>query len=137
MLSSGPSVRAPPFQQSYFASYICKVDFELEQKYRKTLEKVGEWTGGEPDLQIVLFLIGVQELGRGPDNFKKDEKVNLMHIAICTLLEPYGYYRRTGLDKDGWPHFEKREALPPLSRAEQDHLIKEAIVDYFAPFTQG
>ena len=26
------------------------------------------------------------------EEFKKDEKVNLMHIAICRLLEPYGFY---------------------------------------------
>ncbi len=79
----------------------------------------------------ILFLIGVEELGKGPQRFKKDDKVNLMHVAICTLLEPYGYYSYQGKDQDGWPHFRINEELPPLDAEQQDRLIKEAIVDYF------
>ena len=44
------------------------------------------------DLDAIIYLIGVQELGKFNSEFQKDEKVNLMHIAICRLLEPYGYY---------------------------------------------
>ena len=44
------------------------------------------------DLDAIIYLIGVQELGKFNRKFKKDEKLNLMHIAICRLLEPYGYY---------------------------------------------
>ena len=35
------------------------------------------------DLEGVIYLIGIQELGKFDKRFKKDEKVNLMHIAIC------------------------------------------------------
>jgi hypothetical protein len=28
-----------------------------------------------------------------------------MHIAVCTLLMPSGYYELEGKDSDGWPHF--------------------------------
>ncbi len=83
------------------------------------------------DLDGIIFLIGVQELGIIHTKFKKDEKVNLMHIAICKLLSRYGYYEFEGLDPDGWPHYKLVEELPPLKAGEQSVLMKEAIVYYF------
>lgn len=87
--------------------------------------------GEKPDLDTILFLIGVQELGKGQQKFKKDDKVNLLHIAVCRLLEPFGYYRFTGKDKDGWPHFEVVETLPKLKPNEQSLLMKKAVIHYF------
>lgn len=84
-----------------------------------------------PDLDVMIFLIGVQELGKGYKRFKKDEKVNLMHIAVCRLLEPFGYYAFTGRDAEGWPHFEKIQNLPALKPNEQTILMKKAIIYYF------
>jgi hypothetical protein len=83
------------------------------------------------DLQAVLFLIGVQELGQGYRKFKKDEKVDLMHVALCTLLEPYGYYEYEGRDEQGWPHFSPVDKLPALDASQQERLVKEAAINYF------
>jgi hypothetical protein len=83
------------------------------------------------DLDAIIYLIGVQELGKVHQTFKKDEKLNLMHIAICRLLEPYGFYEFDFVDKDGWPHYKVKEELPPLKAGEQSVLMKEAIVNYF------
>ncbi|MFN7676014.1 hypothetical protein [Flavobacterium sp.] len=83
------------------------------------------------DLDAIIYLIGVQELGKVHQTFKKDEKLNLMHIAICRLLEPYGFYEFDFVDKDGWPHYSVKEELPPLKAGEQSVLMKEAIVNYF------
>ena len=83
------------------------------------------------DIDAIIYLIGVQELGQIHKVFKKDEKINLMHIAICRLLEPYGYYEFDFIDNDGWPHYTIKEELPPLKAGEQSVLIKEAIVQYF------
>jgi len=83
------------------------------------------------DLDAIIYLIGVQELGKIHQTFKKDEKLNLMHIAICRLLEPYGYYEFDFVDKDGWPHYKIKEELPALKAGEQSVLMKEAIVNYF------
>lgn len=83
------------------------------------------------DLDAIIYLIGVQELGKVHQTFKKDEKLNLMHIAICRLLEPYGYYEFDFVDKDGWPHYKVKEELPALKAGEQSVLMKEAIVSYF------
>ncbi len=86
--------------------------------------------GDEMDLDGILFLIGVQEVGKGTRKYKKDEKIDLLHVAICKVLEPYGYYRFIGLDEDGWPHYEQKGPLPNLKAGEQTVLMKEAIVSY-------
>ena len=51
-----------------------------------------------PDLNAVLFLIGIQELGRWKSQFSKEEKQDLMHIAVCRLLSYDGHYRFAGRD---------------------------------------
>ena len=54
-----------------------------------------------------------------------------MHIAICRLLEPFGYYDFSHYDADGWPHYTIKDQLPHLKAGEQTVLMKEAIVQYF------
>ncbi len=83
------------------------------------------------DIEDILYLIGLQELGQFHKKMKKDDNVNLIHIGICTVLEPYGYYRFDFFDEEGWPHFELLEALPLLKPGEQSILMKEALVEYF------
>jgi hypothetical protein len=85
----------------------------------------------EPELDAVLFLIGVRELGLNKRKFKKDEKLDVLHIAICRLLSTFGYYELEGLDEEGWPHYIKKENLPNLKGGEQSILMKQAIVRYF------
>ena len=83
------------------------------------------------DLDAILFLIGVQELGQLHSKYKKEQKLELMHIAICKVLEPYGYYKFDFVDEEGWPHYTVIKSLPFLKAGEQSVLIKEAIVNYF------
>ena len=87
--------------------------------------------GEDLDLDAILFLIGLQERGVYHKKFKKDDKLNLMHIAICKVLEPYGYYEFDYVDEHGWPHYHVREQLPNLKAGEQSVLMKQAIVEYF------
>lgn len=107
------------------------MDYEFERKWKDLLTHLGDKFGEELDLQGILFLVGVQELGMGFRKFKKDDKINLLHIAICTLLEPYGYYEFSGRDEDGWPHFEVLKTLPPLSKEQQDKLMRVSLIEYF------
>jgi hypothetical protein len=86
--------------------------------------------GDEMDLDAILFIIGVQELGQLHRKFQKDEKLQLMHIAICRVLEPYGYYEFSHYDDDKWPHYLVKENLPSLKAGEQALLMKEAVVNY-------
>jgi hypothetical protein len=106
-------------------------DTDLEQEFKLTLGKLEDQFGPELDMQGILFLIGVQELGKGKRKFSKDQKLEVMHIAICTLLTPYGYYEYVGNDEEGWPHFKATAKLPHLKPAQQGQLMKEAIVEYF------
>lgn len=107
------------------------MDVQFELEWREVIDRLEGQFGEDLDLQSIAYLIGVQELGQGFRSFKKDEKVDLMHVAICTLLEPFGYYRFIGNDPEGWPHFERETSLPPLNDQQQELLMKRAIVQYF------
>ena len=108
-------------------------DIQLKERWENVVAILSnQFSQGEDlDLDAIIYLIGVQEFGRFQQLFKKDEKLNLMHIAICRLLEPYGYYQFDYVDKEGWPHYIIKEELPPLKAGEQSVLMKEAIVNYF------
>lgn len=108
-------------------------DIKLKERWEDLVFKLSEQfsQGEDLDLDSIIFLIGVQELGKVNQTFKKDEKLNLMHIAICRLLEPYGFYEFDFVDQDGWPHYKVKETLPHLKAGEQSVLMKEAIVNYF------
>ncbi|MGB0934307.1 MAG: hypothetical protein ACPGU5_08490 [Lishizhenia sp.] len=107
------------------------MDFQIEIEFQKLVKVLNEKFDADLDVQAILFLIGVQELGQGYQNFSKREKTELMHVAVCTLLEKYGYYKSLGRDEDNWPHFELIKELPQLDTRQQQHLMKEAIIDYF------
>ncbi len=108
-------------------------NIESKEKWDNLVAFVSkEFGDGEKlDLQAILFLIGIQELGKGYREFSKEEKMDLLHIAICKLLSNYGYYELEGRDKDGWPHYKSNEKLPPLKPGEQTILMKEAAILYF------
>ena len=82
-------------------------------------------------MNAILFLIGVQELGKGPKSFSKEEKQDLMHIAICKLLSLSGFYELEGTDDQGWPHWKMIKPLPHFDLLEQEKLLKMHILDYF------
>lgn len=108
-------------------------DEKLKERWEVTKNKLSKQfaDGEELDLDAIIYLVGVQELGQLHRKFKKDHKLDLMHIAICRLLEPYGYYEFDYFDEDGWPHYKILEQLPQLKAGEQSILMKEAIVQYF------
>ena len=68
----------------------------LEQAWKEVISKLEKRFGGGLDLQAVLFLIGLQELGLGYQKLKKDQKIEVMHIAVCALLSQWGYYNLQG-----------------------------------------
>ncbi|MFC4816196.1 MULTISPECIES: hypothetical protein [unclassified Flavobacterium] len=108
-------------------------DIQLKERWDFLVQKLSDQfsQGEDLDLDAIIYLIGVQELGKFNTIYKKDEKINLMHIAICRLLEPYGYYEFEYFDNEGWPHYIVKAELPPLKAGEQSVLMKEAIVNYF------
>jgi hypothetical protein len=87
--------------------------------------------GKKPDTEAVLFLIGLQETGFIREKITKEQKQDLMHIAICTILSPSGYYLLEGKDEEGWPHFKQLKQLPVMNLMEQEVFLKDHILLYF------
>lgn len=107
------------------------MDLTFDHQWRALLQELSSTYGEDLDLNSILFLVGVQELGQDVRKYGKQEKLELMHIAVCTLLEPFGYYSAQGRDNEGWPHFKKNKELPSLTSDEQERLMKEAMIAYF------
>ena len=109
-----------------------KRDLDLEKSWNSLIEILNHNLGKKPkDLNGVLFLIGVQELGMGSKVFSKEEKQDLLHIAICKVLSLSGYYELEGLDSEGWPHWKLTKKLPHFDLLEQEKLLKMHIIEYF------
>jgi hypothetical protein len=89
--------------------------------------------GKVPDMEAILFLIGINEYrGRMPKlKFSKEQKQELMHVAVCTLLSKGGYYTLEGYDDEGWPHFTELQSVKENTMDDQESLLKTYILDYF------
>jgi hypothetical protein len=109
-----------------------KRDLELDRTWAALLSSMESMIGKRPkDLNEVLYLIGIQELGQGAKPFSKEEKQDLMHIAICKVLSLAGYYELEGLDAQGWPHWKLIKKLPHFDMLEQEKLLKMHVIEYF------
>ncbi len=111
---------------------IINENLNQDQQWDKLLNRLEKILGKKPeDLKSILFLIGVQELGMGIRKFSKEEKRDLMHIAICKVLSYSGYYKEEGIDEDGWPHWKLIKKLPATDMLQQEILLKNHILKYF------
>jgi hypothetical protein len=109
-----------------------KRDLDLEKRWSKLLDGLQETIGKKPnDLNGVLFLIGVQELGKGTKTFSKEQKQDLIHIAVCKVLSSAGFYELDFVDQDGWPHWKLIKELPHFDLLEQEKLLKIQVMEYF------
>ena len=104
---------------------------DLQTRWWNLEARLVERFGKKPDMETVLFLIGVQEFGDVRRKFSKEEKQDLMHIAVCSLFRQSGYYELEGTDKDGWPHFRQLKALPEMGLYEQENFLKDHVLLYF------
>ncbi len=111
---------------------MVKKDLDLEKSWQEVLTFVSSMIGKKPkDLNGVLFLIGVQELGKGYNSFSKEQKQDLIHIGICKVLSYAGYYELEGLDEEEWPHWTLVKNLPNFDTGEQEKLLKMHVIEYF------
>lgn len=115
-------------------TYLCRMTQlkdDLQARWWTLEAKLVERFEKKPDMETILFLIGIQELGLTSTKFTKEQKQDLMHIAICTVLAPSGYYQLEGKDDDGWPHFRQLKSMPTLNAIEQENFLKDHILLYF------
>jgi hypothetical protein len=130
ILCTGGSKQQNRYDRTIFAAVE---DWQLDFEWLRVQHHVKDMLkrADIPDLQGVLFLIGLQELGMVKKQFTKEQKQDLMHIAVCTLLSSDGYYTFQGLDADGWPHFKQERPVPTEGVQGQERLLKEKIIQYF------
>lgn len=109
-------------------------EWQLDFEWLQVQHQVKDLMGYEkvPDLNAILFLIGIQELGQLRDNFTKEEKQDLMHIAVCRLLSGEGYFKFKGIDEDGWPHWEPARDIDVKGLNNQELLLKAKAIEYFS-----
>ena len=107
------------------------VSDDLQSRWWKLEEKLMTRFGKKPDVESILFLIGIQELGDIKKKFTKEQKQDLMHIAVCTVLSSSGYYELSHIDEDGWPHFKQLKAMPEMDAIAQENFLKDHILLYF------
>jgi hypothetical protein len=113
--------------------YLCCMQIQDDHQTRWwNLEaKLVERFGKKPDLETILFLIGIQETGMLKEKITKEQKQDLMHVAVCTLLMPSGYYEIEKTDEEGWPHFKQLKPMPEMNAFEQENFLKDHVLLYF------
>jgi len=107
------------------------VNDDLQQRWWNLEAKLVERFGKKPDIETVLFLIGVQEFGDIKEKFTKEQKQDLIHIAVCSLFSASGYYEMEMVDENGWPHFRQLKPMPDMTAIEQENFLKDHILRYF------
>lgn len=104
---------------------------DLQTRWWNLEAKLVERFGKKPDMEAILFLIGMQETGFVASKITKEQKQDLMHVAVCTLLSESGYYLLEGKDEEGWPHFKQLKEMPALNVIEQENFLKDHVLLYF------
>jgi hypothetical protein len=104
---------------------------DLQSRWWQLEAKLVERFGKKPDMEAILFLIGMQETGYIGKKITKEQKQDLMHVAVCTLLAQSGFYLLEGKDEEGWPHFKQLKEIPALQLIEQENFLKDHIILYF------
>lgn len=107
------------------------VNDDLQQRWWNLEAKLVERFGKKPDMEAILFLIGLQETSFMAEKITKEQKQDLMHVAVCTVLSQSGLYALEGLDEDGWPHFKQLKDMPVSGLIEQENFLKDHILLYF------
>jgi hypothetical protein len=110
---------------------MTNISDDLQARWWKLEEKLMERFGKKPDMETILFLIGIQEFGDLKSKFTKEQKQDLMHIAVCAVLSNSGYYELERVDEDGWPHFKQIKHIAPMSLKDQEDFLKDHILLYF------
>ncbi|MDB5227554.1 MAG: hypothetical protein JWN78_1747 [Bacteroidota bacterium] len=108
-----------------------EIDIQYNEKeWQDALSILEKRFDKKPDLQSIMFLVGHRELGKLQTKFSKEQKQDLIHVGVCTLLAKANYYVFTGMDNDGWPHFDYNRSQPKLTAEQQEKLLKKMIIEY-------
>ncbi len=108
------------------------IDLELEMQWAKICKKIAlDFDKKEVDLETILMLIGIQECGIIKSKYTKEQKQDLMHVAVCSLLTPIGCFEYLHTDADGWKHYKAKATVLELTGDSQENVLKRQVIDYF------
>jgi len=104
----------------------------LERRWDNLIDDMESRFGRKPDIEALLFLIGVQSVGRGyePD-LPKERKQSLIMEGSYLAFETLDVYARVGMERNGFFIWEKIVDLPKLSVDDQEKLLRIGILNYF------
>ncbi|MCB2378628.1 hypothetical protein LGH70_13590 [Hymenobacter sp. BT635] len=114
--------------------HVDETEAQFEARWWELMNEMRARFGKKPDLNALLLLIGVQELGQGAGPFTKEQKQDLMHIATCRLFSLSGHYALDHVDEEGWPHYTLVRPVPFANLKEQERMLKWHILEYFEAF---
>lgn len=106
------------------------MDDATKGKWYKVVFHLKKQFGKKPNMDAIIFLIGVNEFGQMRE-FSKEEKMDLMHIATCKLLSYEGYFVYDGKDEEGWPHYTMLKKPPYTDLLSQENLLRKLVVKYY------
>ena len=110
---------------------VPETEDEFNARWESLLAAMQARFGRRPDLNALLLLIGVQELGQGVADFTKEQKQDLMHVATCKLFSLSGHYQLAYTDAEGWPHYQLVTPVPFANLKEQERMLKWHMLEYF------
>ena len=105
---------------------------DVNKKWDALVLKLEKKFDDEMTLKGILYLIGVQELNMGIKRFGREEKLDILHVAVCKILTPFKFYKFDRIDEEGWPHWIELKALKNLDENQQGLLMKKGIIKYLS-----
>ena len=95
------------------------------------LQQIADQFKIENDIIHFLFLIGIQESGRGFREYSKEEKTDLIELGGATVLADFGYYDKVDT-KGNEPYYVANPDKMLPNDFERETLIKKGIIAYFS-----
>lgn len=122
--SGGRSNRTHPYL------YDMCLENDIQQRWLKLETTFQEKFGVLPLVDDILLYIGVRESGLPSKEFTPYEKINLVQMAVCTVLAPARYYELMWVEDTGFPHFKQLAREPEMSALEREDFLKPHILLY-------
>jgi hypothetical protein len=105
----------------------------FNEEWEEFLLKASQHFKVMANLEFLMFVMGIQELGQGYKAYSKQEKTDLIALAQCKLMSMSGYTSENGRDIDGWPLYEVLIDEKELAPSSKDQLLKKNLILYFEP----
>jgi hypothetical protein len=119
-------------QETGILEYLESDDEAHKKRWHALIERIGARFGREPDIEALLFLIGVHSVGRGYEpELPKERKQSLIMEGSYLAFETLGVYSRAGMEPNGFWIWEKVVDLPAIPIEQQERLLQIGILNYF------